>query len=360
MKRRGPVLTAGLLASLLGLTTATHTQDTSDRQLRSEVTFRLRTVAVTFVPISATADPTHGALLFGDSDARLHVGQLEAHTLLSMGTIDATPGGDGPFLIALDLWLARVGEAWELQTDRGSIPLTHRTTEASADIFAAAVTPTTGATGQLQLKWGRHEWSAGFDFVEPRRSPGATRNPLDGLTGARTRETNTRPAARLSTLSRQNETAIVLPGAVRVSARFLRDLDPEADTGFGLVESTADGQVVMLTHAPVIRLQNEVPLEFTGLSLATGNLAPGIPGAYGVWLKKAGSGWRLVFNNEPDSWGSQHDPAFDVGDVELTYRGDGEASRPLGVALVPTTANTGTLVLQWGPHEWAADFSTAK
>ena len=381
MERSGYLLTAGLFVCLLGLTTATYTQEVSDGQVRSEVTFRARTVAVSFVPIAAEDDPMHRALLSGDSDARVHVGQLEAFPLLRIGTIEpelpASPGdgsgggqppaeqnaqeGGSPFAlpppVTFDLWLSRAGQGWELQTDKGNIPLTHQTVQNSADTFAAAVIPTTGSTGRPQLKWGRHEWSTDFDFVDPPRSPGAARRALAALTGARTRETDTRPAARIGTLFTSNETAVVLPDASRVSILFWRGVEAKADKGFGLVESTADGEVLMLTHAPVIRLKNEVPLQFKGVSLPTGNLAPGIPGAYGLWLKKSGSGWRLVFNNEPDSWGSQHDPLFDVGEIELRYRGDGDASRPLGVALVPATAHAGSLVLQWGAHEWSADFS---
>lgn len=372
MDRRGFLLTVALLACVLGLTSTTYTQDVSEGEVRAEATFGGRTVAVSFAPLAASDDPMYGALLSGDSDVSVQVGQLEANPLVRIGTIEPTlePSGDDSVEnptpaerrspsgmaspVRVELLLTHAGQRWELQTDQGNIPLTHETTDRAATTLFAAILPITGSTGQLLLRWGHHEWTAPFEFSE---APPRPRSTLSRLAGARTAETDTRPAARRGTLGELNETAVVLPDASRMSVLFRRGLEPEADMGYGLVESTAEGEVVLLTHAPVIRLKNEAPLRFDGVSLPTGNLAPGIPGAYGLWLKKAASGWRLVLNNEPDSWGSQHDPAFDVGDIELTHHANGDTSRPLGVTLVPVTANSGRLVVQWGPHEWAADFS---
>ncbi len=91
----------------------------------------------------------------------------------------------------------------------------------------------------------------------------------------------------------------------------------------------------------------------------TGNLATDFPGAYGLWLKKAGLGWRLVFNHEADSWGTQHDPAFDAAEIELTYSRSDARDRLLGVSLLPTGTDRGQLIIHWGPHEWAADYVVA-
>ena len=372
MDRRGLLLTVALLACVLGLTSTTYTQDVSEGETRAEATFGGRTVAVSFAPLAASDEPMYGALLSGDSDVRVHVGQLDANPLVRIGTIEPTPepSGDGAVEnptpaeggsssgmvspVRMELLLTHAGQRWELQTDQGNIPLTHETTDRAAATLFAAILPITGSTGQLLLRWGHHEWTAPFDFAE---APPVDRSTLTRLDGARTFETDTRPAARRDTLSELNETAVVLPDASRVSVLFAKGVEPEAQKGYGLVASAAEGEIVLLTHAPVIRLKNEVPLRFDGVWLPTGNLAPGIPGAYGLWLKKVASGWRLVFNNEPDSWGSQHDPAFDVGDIELTHHANGDTSRPLGVTVVPVTANSGRLVLQWGPHEWAADFT---
>jgi hypothetical protein len=124
--------------------------------------------------------------------------------------------------------------------------------------------------------------------------------------------------------------------------------------------STRDGAVVELTQAPALRLSIDKPVRAGNVVLRPGNQTPDFAGAYSLWLKRAGASWRLVFNQEPDVWGSQRDPKSDVGEVDLTHSTGGDASRPLGVALQPTAADRWRLVLAWGPHEWAADFAAAR
>ncbi len=117
-----------------------------------------------------------------------------------------------------------------------------------------------------------------------------------------------------------------------------------------------DGDIVMLTESSVPRLRIEEPLRFGKVLIATGNQVVSFPGSYGIWLKRAGTGWRLVFNNEPDAWGSQHDPKFDAAEIELSHSDGHVAARPFAVALVPNAPDRGRLVIIWGPHEWTADF----
>ncbi len=126
---------------------------------------------------------------------------------------------------------------------------------------------------------------------------------------------------------------------------------------FYRIESAAEGDVIRLSEAAVIRLRTEVSLDFGGAAVPTDNLAPDFPGSYGLWIKRSAGGWRLVFNNEPDSWGTQHNPAFDTAEIGLTYSRTGQSRRSLGAVLVPTGEDSGTLVIHWGLHEWAADFT---
>ena len=149
----------------------------------------------------------------------------------------------------------------------------------------------------------------------------------------------------------------MLPDDSRISVFIWKALSVEHDD-FASIASVADGQVVRLTNAAVTRLKSEVPLRFGPVEIPTDNLARGFPGTYGLWLKRAGVGWRLVFNHRVDSWGTQHDPEFDAGEIEPAYSQGSPSTRarPLGVALVPTTARSGQLVIHWGAHEWTADF----
>ena len=178
-------------------------------------------------------------------------------------------------------------------------------------------------------------------------------------------------------LSQMNEAALVDPQGARFSVTFARTFPKgtasQSAAGttrraglvvegpdFGRLMSTRDGAVVELTEAPALRLSIDRAVQSGKLVLRPGNQTAGFPGAYSLWLKRAGSGWRLVINQEPDVWGSQRDPKSDVGEIDLTYSQGGDSSRPLGVALEPTSADRWRMVLAWGPHEWSADFTSAQ
>ena len=178
-------------------------------------------------------------------------------------------------------------------------------------------------------------------------------------------------------LSQMNEAALVDPQGARFSVTFARTFPKgtasQSAAGttrraglvvdgpdFGRLMSTRDGAVVELTEAPALRLSIDRAVRSGKLVLRPGNQTAGFPGAYSLWLKRAGSGWRLVINQEPDVWGSQRDPKSDVGEIDLTYSQGGDSSRPLGVALEPTSADRWRMVLAWGPHEWSADFTSAQ
>jgi hypothetical protein len=175
-------------------------------------------------------------------------------------------------------------------------------------------------------------------------------------------------------LTQRSETALVLATGPRFSVSFQRTFAKGerstnaagAQTSRGLAVdgpdfarllSTPVGSVVQLTSASVPRLKIDTSLRFGKTTVATGNQGAGIPGLYGIWLKRVAMGWRLVFNHEADVWGSQHDPKFDAAEIDLTHSEGHAASRPFAVALVPTAADRGRFVIVWGPHEWTADFS---
>ena len=246
----------------------------------------------------------------------------------------------------------------------GRIPLSPETAGVQAD-FSAALLPTGEGAGQLVLRWRDHRWTADFRFAEPpedeeEEEPEEEDEEEDrGPRVANERESLSFDAdnftARFSRLAERDETAIELPGDSSIAVLFWQEQSVE-HADFAALETLADGEVVRLTEAAVIRLRSEVPLRIGGATLPTGNLSPGFAGSYGLWLKRSGDGWRLAFNHEADSWGTQHDPAFDAAEIDVAYSAGGLETRPLGAALVPATARDGRLVIHWGPHEWAADY----
>ncbi|MCY4077571.1 MAG: DUF2911 domain-containing protein [Acidobacteria bacterium] len=256
------------------------------------------------------------------------------------------------------------------------VPLAREATEAQETLSAALVS-TSDDSGQLVLRWHDHRWTADFDLLplptpaelaaaaaaaaqaaaEEAEEDEGPRVPTD--TEQLDFDSDTSAGARALTLAERNDTAIVLPDESRISVLVWQEqLVDHAD--FAALATMGDGEVVRLTQGAVIRLRSEVPLQFGDTSIPMENLAPGFPGSYGLWLKRSGDGWRLVFNHEPDSWGTQHDPAFDAVEIELKHSEDGLETRSLGATLVPVTAHSGRLVIHWGAHEWAADFAISE
>ena len=239
----------------------------------------------------------------------------------------------------------------------GRIPLTHQPRSDEAETLAFGLRATGETAGALTVSWGRNDWTADFEFVElPRRPrPPRTSNVSPGT--SLTRDSDLEARYRATALGSRNETALLTPGGARIQVLFEQELGTD-DVDFAALESIGDGDLVQLTQGAVIRLRSEVPLRFGDTLIPIGNLAPDFPGSYGLWLRAAGSGWSLVFNNEPDSWGTQHDPAFDAAEVDIDHTHGGPyQDRPLAVSLLPVDDDAGRLVIYWGQHVWATDFT---
>ena len=388
----------------------------ADGLLHTSLTLENQEIDVAFPPGLRADGPAYRSLLAGAVGSRVRVGALDAHRALRLGTlapdIDAieaeiaaiiterqaeaaaraadssgegaaeageeaegpagdTQEADGEEQAADEtadaaepadpaLWLARDVEGWQLEIqpveagERQVVPLSHAETGAEAPAFTASLHATGAESGRLVLGWGRHAWSADFRFEELPQTPRRAR--VSGRGTARLAEDSNDAIARANMLSERNETALVLGNGARISVLYWKGIDVE-DEDYPSLEAAADGAVIEMIRAPALRFKTDVALRFGKTDIPTGNLAPGFAGAYGVWLRKAGAGWRFVFNHEPDSWGTQHDPDFDAADVAVDYARTPGSFRPLGATLVPTGADRGRLVVHWGPHEWAADFS---
>ena len=388
----------GVLALVAGVglaaPAAAQQPGSSDGLVHSQFTMTIaRSVAVAFPPALGADEAAHRELLMGNSrEARVRIGELWASPRFRMGGLEVTALGaantpTGSALVAFfddgrggpqrfELWLARDGASWALEAGRPSddgtalangvweIPLTSATVATASPTLSAAVVPTADTAGLVSLRWGEYRWTARFTFADPPADPAATaaaqpaRTNTDGtFLGL---DDDTSSIARTWTLAERNESAIVLPDAASSRVAVLYWKDQSVDhPDFAALASVAAGQVVRLTEAAVLRLRTMLPLQFGGVEIVTGNLTPGFPGSYGLWLKRVGSGWRLVFNDEPDVWGTQHNPDFDAAEIDVAYSTAGESTRPLGVTLVPTGARSGQLVIHWGPHQWSADFTIA-
>jgi hypothetical protein len=133
---------------------------------------------------------------------------------------------------------------------------------------------------------------------------------------------------------------------------------PAADREHAGLATLGEGAVLRLERCPAIKLTTDATLRFGSVTVPLGNVAAGYPGIYALWLRRAGEGWELVFNDEADAWGTQHDPAFDRAVVPLQHRLVAGAAGPLAGRLDGDAAGA-VLVLGWGEHEWTAPFSVA-
>lgn len=379
---------AASLACVLALSNIkASTQEAAAAQglIRTELSLTSHLVTVTYSPTIRS----EGLPSATSSAARARVAQLTTTKgVLRIGTLEMPPAT--PPAQQHDLWLAKTPDGWRLQvaavskppaqpTVIGEVPLSVRTSATSSPFFTATLSPVSDTGAQLMLRWAGNEATADLKFVDQPVKRGRHSEedaPNVGVERGNFADTTEYSIAQF--LAQNNESSIVLPNGKRLSASFLitrsgtaaplgrearlfstRGL-PAGGPDYTKMASVADGGVVELTQSHVPRLKIETPLRFGAVTIRTENHVGGYPGLYSIWLKRAGAGWKLVLNNEYDVWGTQYDRKFDVAQIELsqTERPD-QASRPFGIALVPTAADRGRLVIIWGPHEWSADFAIA-
>jgi hypothetical protein len=122
--------------------------------------------------------------------------------------------------------------------------------------------------------------------------------------------------------------------------------------------ATGDGAVFEYPGSRCMKLFTDVDLQFGATKVAAENIAPDYPGVYGLWLKKSADGWRLVFNQEGDVWGTMHDPAKDVAEVPLEVAKLDAPQEALAVTLAEEGPSGGVLRIAWGDTAWSAKFTT--
>lgn len=378
----------GLAVCIAGVSTQpAPSKKAGDGLLRSELSLAGRTVTLAALPDLKAADPAHAVFLAaapGATSGRVRVGHLDTTGSLKVGSFELAgpeaPRTEGPPAFPsparYDLWLRSASSGWELevldakQAEVGRIPLM-RGPAPAVPILVSAIIPEERATARLVFHWGAYQATTDMAFTTPSRRRG-TEGGAPNTTVNRRHDEDVSVLSRARMLAQRSETAVTLPTGPSLSVSYQRTFGPgEAPAGasrnrgltsdgpdFAGLMSTPSGSVVILAEAPVPRLRIDVPIRFGKTTLATANQVVGFPGSYGLWLKRSGSNWAFVFNDEPDAWGSQHDPKFDKGEVPLTHTETGNPKRPFGVAIVPRGVDRGRLLIVWGQHEWSADFIT--
>ena len=325
--------------------------------VRTSLTLNARRIEIAFSP-EPEVENTASLSAVGP---RTRVGDIRAHPRLQVGMrapYTQLVMSDAPSAV----WLVRDAAGWavEIEAVAGTadrtlsrVALKHHGTSVGSPAFAASLHATGADSGRLDLRWRNHAWSTDFRFPPPPR-PGP-RPLVSGRGDLRTAQESTDEVARLALLGERNESALVLQSGVAIHVVFGKDVGVDSPD-YAAVAQARNGAVLETAGAPVLRLTSDRPLHFGRAELPTGNLAPGTPAVYGVWLRRTPVGWSFVFNDEADSWGTRHDSEFDVAEVVAEYRRTEDSDRPFSAAVVPTDVNRATLIVSWGSHQWAADF----
>ncbi len=116
-----------------------------------------------------------------------------------------------------------------------------------------------------------------------------------------------------------------------------------------------DGEVFEFVGGRATKLMTDVNMKFAEVLIETENAAPDYPGVYSLWLKRAPDGWRLVFNEEADIWGTMYNEAATKTEIKLAAGTAAEPSETFKVILEEKESG-GVLKLVWGDQEWSAPF----
>lgn len=120
-----------------------------------------------------------------------------------------------------------------------------------------------------------------------------------------------------------------------------------------------NGEVVQFTRSRATKLFTDIDLAFGDALIAAENSGPNYPGVYSLWLKKVDGGWNLIFNSEPDIWGTMRNPEKDIAEIPLSYsRLDKEESK--FTIDLEDEAQGGVLRVAWGKNEWKTPFRIAQ
>ncbi len=123
-----------------------------------------------------------------------------------------------------------------------------------------------------------------------------------------------------------------------------------------LFQKVAEGQVYGYTLSRATKMYTDLDLKFGDVVVKKENVAPNYPGVYSLWMKKSGDGWKLVFNNQPDIWGTRHLDEHDAAEIPLTEsKVTGPPAEKFKIELAQTPAG-GTLRLLWGDRKWEANY----
>ena len=115
----------------------------------------------------------------------------------------------------------------------------------------------------------------------------------------------------------------------------------------GLIPS---GQVWRTGANSSTAFSTDVPLKIGALTVPKG-----VYTLYSIWSPSAGM--QLIVNKQTGQWGTEYNPAMDLGRVPMTAKALGDVRDAFVITLEPSTATTGpasaVLHLTWGKSDFS-------
>ncbi|SDT68987.1 Protein of unknown function [Mucilaginibacter mallensis] len=93
------------------------------------------------------------------------------------------------------------------------------------------------------------------------------------------------------------------------------------------------------------------PLYFNGKLLPAGS--------YSIFTIPTPDGWTLIFNQQANIWGTEHNAAYDLLKIPIQTRYLDQPTEMLTFAIIPTGTNGGILSVSWDKLKALVNFTTA-
>lgn len=127
-----------------------------------------------------------------------------------------------------------------------------------------------------------------------------------------------------------------------------------------ILDNLKEGEVFKFTLQRAHKIYTDFDLVHGDVTIKQGNMSPDYPGVYSVWMRKVEDGWSLVFNDQPDIWGSRHLDAHDQYEVPLEVsKIDGEPAEKMRAEFEQDGDNA-NLSFYWGDQKWSTTFEIAQ
>lgn len=122
-------------------------------------------------------------------------------------------------------------------------------------------------------------------------------------------------------------------------------------------QNLADGEVFEYVGGRAAKILTDLDMHFGDTVIKQGNAHESYPGVYSIWLKKSGDGWKLLFNEEADVWGTMYNPEVTVAEVDVVEVKSEETAETHKITMENGDAeDIGKIIIHWGDKQYIAEF----